>query len=140
MKKEPTRANPPASQLPTAYQEALRYMANAKETIIKAGVSKLTGDYDDIKYVKTAAGTAYSGVLLAVDAYLKEKEGPKFKKPTSIEDYRIRLAKVNRKMLQRLNEAYDELHLAGYYHGTPSRRTIQNGFKVAFEIIEQIKA
>jgi hypothetical protein len=121
----------------TAYSEALRYIENAKETLKKAG--KKDGEYADIKYVQTASGTAYKGVLIALDEYLKRKEGTKYKKPKSIEEYRTRIAKQNKTLLALTNEVYDDLHLAGYYMGTPSVKTIQNGLTVALKIIEYIK-
>ncbi|MFN8356262.1 MAG: DUF5618 family protein [Spirosomataceae bacterium] len=112
----------------------MRYLDNAQE-ILKTKAGKKDGQYADIKYVQMASGTAYNGVLLAIDGYLANKEGLKFVKPKSIEDYRARLAKQNKKLLALLNEAYDELHLAGYYHGTPSVRTISNGLNAANEIL-----
>lgn len=121
----------------TPYKESLRYMENAKETLQKAG--KDFGTYKDKKYVRTASGTAYSAVLLALDEYLKQKEGLKFKKPKSIEDYQSRITKQNKKLLALLIEAYDTLHLAGYYHGTNSVNTITRGFNNAYKIIEYIK-
>ena len=121
----------------TPYQEAHRYIKNAKETLsTKAG--KKDGEYADIKYVKTAAGTAYVGVLYAIDEYLKRKEGIKFNKPASIEEYRTRLAKQNKKLMALLNVAYAELHLACYYHGVPSVTVMKNGLETANQIIEYI--
>jgi len=122
---------------PTPYQEALRYLQNAKDTLQKAG--KDGKDYADIKYVKTAAGTAYSAVLLAIDEYLRQKEGNRYKKPKSIEDYQTRLAKQNKTLKSLLNSAYAALHLAGYYHGTTSSKIIQSGFEDAYKIVEYIK-
>lgn len=121
----------------TAYLEAMRYIANAKETLEKA--KKDGTNYTDIKYVQTASGTAYNGVLIAIDEYIKRKEGLKYKKCKSIEEYRTKLAKQNKKILGILNEVYDDLHLAGYYHGTPSVATIRNGMSNAKKIIEYIK-
>jgi Domain of unknown function (DUF5618) len=119
------------------YQDAKRYLKNAKDTLSeKAG--KKDGEYAVIKYVKMAAGIAYSGVLLAVDEYLMRKEGPKFTKPHSIEEYRTRVAKQNKKMLSYLNEAYGDLHLSLYYHGVPSVRIWNNGLTAANSIIEYI--
>lgn len=43
-------------------------MENATETLKKAG--KDGKYYKDEKYVKTACGTAYNGVLKALDIYL----------------------------------------------------------------------
>ncbi len=121
----------------TPYAEAHRYMDNAKETLKKAG--KEGGLYIDKKYVKTASGIAYNAVLLAIDKYLKQKEGANFKKPKSIEDYQSRITKQNKKLLALLNAAYDSLHLAGYYHGTHSVKTITSGLEDAYQIIEYIK-
>jgi Skp family chaperone for outer membrane proteins len=120
-----------------AYSEALRYLANAKETLQKAG--KEDGQYKDVKYVKTATGTAYSGILVALDEYLKQKERNKYKKPTSIQDYQSRITKVDKKLLAKLNTAHDLLHLLGYYTGTKSFKLVSDGFEVAKEIIEYIK-
>ena len=125
--------------LQQAHTEALRYMSNAEETLKKAGKDRANGNFADVKYVKTAAGTAYSGVLLALDAWLQQQEGAKFKKPKSIDDYRVRLAKQNKKLLGFLNNVYDELHLLGYYHGTTSPKLLKIGFEHAYTIIDFIK-
>lgn len=120
------------------YHEAIRYIDNAKTTL-KEKAGKKDGEYADIKYVKTAAGTAYAGVLLAIDEYLRRKEGLKFEKPKSIEEYRTRVAKQNKKMLSLLNEAYGDLHISLYYHGIPSVRLMNTGLGAALEIINYIK-
>lgn len=129
MKKMMMAANP--------YLEALRYMDNAKESLQKAG--KENGQYQDVKYVRTAAGTAYNGVLIALDAYLQQKEGTKLRKPKSIEDYSNRIAKQNKKLLTLLNSVYDALHILGYYHGTHSVSHMSLAFQEAYQIIEYVK-
>jgi hypothetical protein len=121
----------------TPYLEALRYMDNAKESLKKAG--KDSGLYQDVKYVKTASGTAYSGILYALDEYLKRTEGAKYKKPKSIEDYKMRITKKDKTLLALLVSTYESLHLLGYYHGATSVKVIQAGFDDAFAIIEYIK-
>lgn len=125
-------------KVPTPYQEANCYIDNAKLTL-KEKAGKKDGEYADVKYVQTAAGTAYVGVLLALDEYLLRKEGIKFIKPKSIEEYRTRITKQNKKLLSLLNEAYADLHISLYYHGIPSVRVMNNGLGVAREIIEYIK-
>lgn len=120
----------------TPYQDALRYLENAKETLRKAG--KKDDRYEDVKYVKAASGIAYSGVLLALDEYLRRKEGNKYTKPKSIEAYQARLAKQDKKLLSLLDAAYDDLHIVGYYHGTRSVKTIQSGLTMAKAIMEYI--
>ena len=49
------------------YSEAVRYIDNAKECLSKA--KKEGGYYNDQKYVRMACGTAYSGLLVALDCY-----------------------------------------------------------------------
>ncbi|MDR1416043.1 MAG: DUF5618 family protein, partial [Prevotellaceae bacterium] len=63
-----------------SYAEAIRYMNNAKETLKRAG--KENNFYSDKKYVRTACGTAYNGMLIALDTYLllkgvEQKKGRK---------------------------------------------------------------
>jgi hypothetical protein len=118
-------------------EEAARYLQNAKQILTdKAG--KKDGLYADVKYVKMAAGTAYSAALLILDEYLKQKEGIQFTKPKSIEDYMGRLRKHNKKLLTLLADVYDELHIAGYYHGTKSVNTIQTGLENVKQMLTYI--
>ena len=121
----------------TPYLEAIRYMHNAEETLQKA--RKIDNQFTDKKYVKTASGTAYSGVLYALDEYLKNYEGDKFMKPISIEDYQKRLAKINKKVLSILNDVYAALHISGYYYGVISVKKLNDAFKESYKIIEYIK-
>jgi len=119
------------------YLEAIRYMDNAKETLLKAGKEEKL--YRDEKYVKTACGTAYNGVLKALDGYfylygLERRKGRK-----SIEYYRENAAKLDKKLLSYLNSAYEVLHLSGYYDGILSVPVIKSGFDVAYDIIAKIK-
>jgi Domain of unknown function (DUF5618) len=116
--------------------EALRYIDNAKETLKKA--NKENGVFKDIKYVRSASGTAFLAVLVALDSYLEKKEGLHFKKPSSIEEYQLRIAKHNKKLNALLNDAYSSLHILGYYHGTRSVKTVNLGFEAAEKIIEYI--
>lgn len=120
------------------YKEAMRYMDNAKENLQKAG--KEGKFYKDEKYVKTACGTAYNGVLKALDGFLllKNVEPPKGSRK-SIFYYQQNLAKLDKKVLNTLNNAYNVLHLSGYYDGVTSVPTITDGFELAYDIIDKIK-
>ncbi|TLU98225.1 DUF5618 family protein [Dyadobacter luticola] len=118
-KKKHEPALPPA-------EEAARYLDNARQ-ILSEKAKKEDGLYYDVKYVKMASGTAYSAALLILDEYLKQREGIKFEKPTSIEDYTNRVRKYNKKLLVLLHAVYGELHISGYYHGTRSVEIIQAG-------------
>jgi len=121
------------------YAEAVRYMDNAKETLQKA---KKDGNYyTDKKYVCTACGTAYKGVLLALDAWfvLKGIPKPNKKQRKSIEYYMSNIAQIDKKLVASLHAAYNILHLDGYYDGITNVKIIAEGFEVAYEIIEKIK-
>jgi uncharacterized protein (UPF0332 family) len=120
-----------------SYSEAMRYMDNARETLKKAG--KDNQRYKDRKYVKTACGTAYNGLLLALDAYLLLKGIKRTKGRKSIEYYCEHLSKLDKKLLQRLNNAYEALHLYGYYEGTLNVHVVKAGFDDAYGIINKIK-
>ncbi|WP_229213886.1 DUF5618 family protein [Dyadobacter psychrotolerans] len=130
-----TNENTEITTLPA--QEAARYLQNARE-ILSEKAGKKDGLYADVKYVKMAAGTAYSAALLILDEYLKQKEGIKFIKPKSIEDYISRIRKYDKKLLSLLVDIYDELHLAGYYHGTRSVNTIQTGLNNVTKMLAYI--
>ncbi|MCF2490224.1 DUF5618 family protein [Dyadobacter sp. CY347] len=117
--------------------EAARYLENARQILTeKAG--KKDGLYSDIKYVRMAAGTAYSAALLILDEYLKQNEGIHFVKPQSIEDYKGRLRKYDKKLLRHTINAYSELHLIGYYQGTESAEVIQNGLANVKQMLSYI--
>ena len=122
------------------YSEAVRYMDNAGEYLKSA--KKEGHVYRDPKYVRTACGTAYSGVLIALDGYcilkgLHTSNSKKVRK--SIEYYQQNLAKQDKKMLDNLNLAYKILHLYGYYDGIESVNVIKEGFNNAKAIIEKIR-
>jgi hypothetical protein len=123
------------------YDEAIRYMDNAKETLKKA--QKKDNYYQDIKYVKTACGAAYNGVLLALDGFflMKGIENPegKGKDRKSIEYYHKNLSKLDKKILNQLNVVYKVLHLLGYYDGIDKADILQSGFMDAYTIIDKIK-
>ena len=121
------------------YTEAVRYMDNARESLKNA--KKEGNIYRDPKYVKTACGTAYSGVLIALDCFfiLKSIHKPTGKERKSIEYYQKNLGKLDRKMMDNLNLAYKILHLSGYYDGIESVSVIKEGFDYANKIIDKIK-
>jgi len=121
------------------YSEAIRYMDNAKEYLKQA---KKDGNiYRDAKYVRTACGTAYNGVLIGLEGYLimKGYDTDKKKVRKSVEYYQNCLAKLDRKMMDHLNSAYKILHLYGYYDGLDDVRVVNAGFEDAKTIIDKIK-
>ena len=122
----------------TFYNEAVRYMDNAKGYLKQA--QKDGNMYRDKKYIKTACGTAYSGVLVALDGYLALKgihDPPKVRK--TVEYYQRNLAKLDKKMLDHYICAYQILHLSGYYDGMGKVEVLLSGFDDANAIVNKIK-
>jgi hypothetical protein len=119
------------------YQEAMRYIDNARETLKQAG--KEDKYYKDVKYVQTACGTAYLGMLKALDILFEIKNVPKKRGRKSIEYYQNNLTITDKKMLNHLNNAYHILHLEGYYGGINGIKAIEVGFDYAVSVIEALK-
>ena len=121
------------------YCEAIRYMDNAKESLSKA--KKENGYYQDQKYVRIACGTAYSGMLMALDCFLilKGIHKPTAKERKSIEYYQKNITIIDKKMLNTINSAYQILHLYGYYDGIEKADVVKSGFADAYKIIDKIK-
>ena len=121
------------------YGEAMRYMDNAAGYLKNA--QKDGKVYRDRKYVRTACGTAYNGVLIAMDCFLLLKgiEKPKGKQRKSIDFYQKNIGQLDRKMLDYLNSAYEILHLWGYYDGIGNVNVVKEGFDLANSLIDKIK-
>jgi uncharacterized protein (UPF0332 family) len=122
------------------HSEAMRYMDNAKECLTKA--KKENGYYHDRKYVRMACGTAYSGILVALEGFLilKGIQKPKpAKLRKSIEHYQENIARIDRKMLVTLNSAYQILHIWGYYDGIEKADVVKSGFDEAYKLIKKIE-
>ena len=119
--------------------EARRYLANAKNILKNSKVEN--GFYRDVKYVRMACGVAYSAVLMAIDGYLLKKgKEIRRRRRKSVDDYRRELSKIDKKMLEYFNAAYNILHLSGYYDGTNRVSVISDGLKVAHEIINMAES
>jgi hypothetical protein len=120
------------------YKEAMRYIENAEAQLIQAGTEDKF--YKDEKYVKSACGIAYSGLLKALDFYFDIKNVPKRKGRKSIEYYKEVLSKMDKKMSKYLNNGYEILHLYGYYDGGDRIAVIKAGFDDTISIIEALKS
>jgi hypothetical protein len=119
------------------YKESMRYIENARDTLKLAG--KEDKFYTDDKYVKSACGIAYLGILKALDSLFDIKNIPKKKGRKSIEYYQSNLSKIDKKSLNYLNSAYNVLHLEGYYGGEKKIGVIEEGFDSAISIISTLK-
>jgi hypothetical protein len=110
--------------------EARRYLDNARE-ILSEKANKLDGLYQDVKYVKMAGNTAYSGILVALDYVL----GKKTKGRKSVEWYKEMLSKTDKRTLDNFNNAYAILHLHLGYDGYNSSDVATLGLENAEKII-----
>ena len=123
------------------YREASRYFDNARE-ILRTKAKKKDRYYEDGKYVRMACGTAYIGVLKALDVYLSLKGKPIHRKKyarISVDDYQKRLASIDKGVLNKFNTTYQVLHLNGYYEGMLKADVIQSGLQSFEEILDEIK-
>jgi len=127
-----------------AIQEARRYIDNAKE-ILRTKAGKSGKFYSDEKYVKMACNTAYSGLLIALNEFFKQKniEFPAVKgkrtQSVNVDFYKENLGKYNKSILREFNSAYNYLHLFGGYDGDLLVDTSKNGLQFAETIINWIE-
>lgn len=122
-------------------REPIRYIENAKEILNKSPIED--NYYTDIKYVKTACGAAYLGVLKAIDGYLLGRGITRDKLPRKVEEYEKALKKYggpyNGKLLRQFNVIYHELHIAGYYRGDlQAVKTVKEALANARIFIEKL--
>ncbi len=114
--------------------EAHRYLENAKE-MLRDKAQKEDGYYKDKKYVKLAGHAAYSGILVALDGYF----GIKKKGRKNVDWYQNEIAKLDKKVLNAFNTAYEVLHLSMGYDGMPSVKVSTAGFEEAEKIINWVE-
>jgi hypothetical protein len=120
------------------YAEAVRYMDKAKETLQKAGKDEEW--YAKPRYVRRACGTAYKGVLIALDTYLLLHGMEKTKKARSMEFYYCwYIDRFDKELSLNAMSAYQILHLSGQCDGNLYINTIQEGFNIARLVIDKIK-
>lgn len=124
-------------QIENPYKESKRYIENAREDLKLAG--KEENYYVDDKYVKSACGFAYSGILKALDFLFDIRKVQKQRGRKSIEFYHTVLGSMDKKLLKHLNNAYTILHLDGYYDGITYIPTIESGLELAKTIIDTLK-
>lgn len=123
-------------------REAIRYLENAKEILGKSPIED--NRYTDVKYVKSACGVAYLGVLKAIDEYLLKRGLSKKELPKKIEEYEKALQKHlsihNGKLTKEFSTLYDELHIAGYYRGNLHHvDAVKSILKAAKAFIDKVK-
>ncbi|SRR3989344_182312 len=122
-------------------REALRYLENAKEILSKTPIED--NRYSDVKYVKTACGVAYLGVLEAINEVLLKRGLSKKELPKKVDEYRKALQKYasahNGKLLREFDDIYDQLHIAGYYRGLlHNTNIVKDAIKSAKDFISKL--
>jgi hypothetical protein len=110
------------------YAEALRYVENAKECLVKA--RKEGRFYDDPKYVRMAGNTLWNAVMIALATRYRLKGRP------DINKYREVIARENRTRLKQLNAAYTACHLNMGYDGDLRVTNAKDALDLSRELIE----
>lgn len=121
------------------YREALRYYQNGKE---KLKTVRIEYDrYQDTKPVREACGIGYLSVLLALDGYFLSRGVSRDKLPTTTEGYWAYIRKYlvqNGRLVNAFSNAYENLHIFGYYRGGAEVEMIKGGFQNAKLIIDTL--
>ena len=136
-KKEKKQEEPKPEPKKTYYQEAMRYIENAKDDLKKAKIQKDGIFYDDVKYVKSAAGIAYAGVEQAAKWFLKLNGFTE--KFTNSEQIVDGLRKINKKAKEYFNSCYVGLHMAIYYQNEKKIKVVKEALNSAVGFIAFLK-
>ncbi|WAC11114.1 DUF5618 family protein [Dyadobacter pollutisoli] len=118
-----------------ATSEARRRIDNAKG-FLSNNAKKEDGIYYDKKYVKIAGHTAYTGILLALNELLGEKNK---KTSRSVEWYQQELRSIDKSLLSRFATAYQILHIDMGYQGAKSAQLASLGLQQAEKIIDWVE-
>ena len=117
--------------------ESRRYVDNARQTLKQNGQLNFeTRRYDDAKYVKAAGNYLWLAVLMALDAVFHVKKN-KDSKRVDVDDYKNAVAQRDKKLSVWVNDAYNILHLYMNYDGVQSKGTVDDGFRLANDIIDR---
>ena len=121
---------------PDTIEEARRYVANAKDVLIRKGKLEDDGSYyRDRKYVRSAGNYLWLGVLIALDVVFNVSQGKRTR--PDINDYREAVANRDKKLLNLVNLGYDTIHLSMNYDGNQSKEVCDLGFRLTNEIIDR---
>ena len=128
--------------VPDALSEARRHLANARQILAEKG--KLDADgayYKDAKYVAEAAGVAYIGALLAVDAWMLHKgKEVDYKSITDVSTFIKANAPSGSSMRKDFRHMYEILHLNAYYGNLRDYKTIAGVLDSLAKFIKDVEA
>ena len=123
------------AELKHPIREAERYLQNAKQ-ILSEKAEKDGKYYNDSKYVRMAGNTAWSGVLIALDAVLHVRANLKKGQRPEFKDYQEAISKVDTKMIRPLLATYESLHKTLGYDGNPNYKIVQESLLEAQTMID----
>jgi hypothetical protein len=119
----------------------IRYINNAKELLKRSKIEG--GYYTDLKYVRSAFGVLYLGILKAVDDFLLKRGVEEKSLPKRIEEY-VKCFKgygspYDGKLIKEFESLYKEVHIAGYYRGLLSSvKVIKDIFEESEKFIKKL--
>ena len=117
-------------------EEARRYVANAKKTLNENGeLNPKTYRYEDPKYVRAAGNYLWLGVLIALDAVFHVRNDRRTR--VNINAYEEAVGKRDYKLLGWVTDGYQIMHLYMNYDGIQSKKTCDDGFRIANNIIDR---
>lgn len=117
-------------------EEARRYVENAKTTLVENGeLNPQTHRYEDPKYVRAAGNYLWLGVLMALDAVFHVRQDRRTR--VNINAYEEAVGKRDKKLLDWLVDGYRIMHLYMNYDGIQSKKTCDDGFGIANNIIDR---
>ena len=127
------------------FQEARRYVENAKETLKERGKLNVEmGRYEDPKYVKAAGHYLWLSVLMALDAVFHVEEEKVAKKGlgarVTVGDYMSAVSKRDGKLRDWVVDSYRIAHLSMGYDGVQDKAVCAVGIRVANAVIDRCEA
>ena len=126
----------------TAYKEAMRYIKEARAFMEKA--PKYEDDKNFLKYkrdIRKVCSTAYKGMSVALDAYLKLENAAPISKRNRSNIYYMKdlVFKIDCKLSMSLYSAHNILYWCCCCDGMPYIGFIEMGFESAMDIINKIR-
>ena len=123
-------------ELRTHYNRTLRHIDNAEAELKKAG--KDGSYYTNKKYVKSAGGIAYTGVLEATKQYIALKDVA-INDGADEREIKSALSKLNPNAVEPFNHFYSYLYFSVHLYGNSNVRNLTEVMKAAREFIALLK-
>jgi hypothetical protein len=122
----------------TYYDQALRYIKKAEAELKKSGKDEDGKYYTTKKYVKSAGGIGYAGILEATKQYIV-LNGIAINDDTDEKEIKVALAKLNPKAVEPFNHFYSYLYFSVHLYCNSNVAMLSEVFKEAKEFIALLK-